>query len=232
MRRFEAAGFPYGVRITVTHSQISRLPESINFVCSGFSPTKIQVEPAYRMGRWAGAPSAETAEFIEAYRKAQTVAGDCRRKIYFSAARLGLLTNHFCGISQDNFNLTPDGNVSACYEAFSEEQPRKNTFFYGQPDQGREGYTFDFQILNRLRSQGVENRKFCRGCFAKWSCAGDCYYKSLIVNGTGGFAGTDRCRIIRELTKDQILEKIVQSGGLFWREGSGMGVDAEHTGKE
>jgi uncharacterized protein len=40
----------------------------------------------------------------------------------------------------------------------------------------------------------------------------------LAVNGEGEFAGSDRCHIIRELTKDQILAKMVQTGGYLWHE--------------
>jgi len=57
-------------------------------------------------------------------------------------------------------------------------------------------------------------------CFAKWHCGGDCYYKTLRLNGNGDFAGAGRCRITRELTKDQLLGRIAAAGGLFWREAS------------
>lgn len=123
MRRFDHTDFPYGVRVTVTADQITRLPESMDFICAQFKPTHIQVEPSYQLGRWSEAPSAETAEFIAAYRAAQVRARRYGKEISFSAARVGALTNHFCGISQDSFALTPDGNVSACYEAFSEDNP-------------------------------------------------------------------------------------------------------------
>jgi len=31
------------------------------------------------------------------------------------------------------------------------------------------------------------------------------------------FAGAGRCEISRELTKDQLLENIAASGGVFWK---------------
>ena len=58
----------------------------------------------------------ETAEFITAFREAQGRAAAYGREISFSAARLGTLTNHFCGMSQDNFCLSADGNVSTPLE--------------------------------------------------------------------------------------------------------------------
>lgn len=217
IRRFDAANYTYGIRVTVTKDHIGNLPESVQYICENFKPVRIQVEPSYQIGRWKDAPSAETEDFIAAYRKAQAIAKKYGFEIYYSAARVGLLTNHFCGITQDTFALSPDGNVSACYEVFSEDLRFSDTFFYGKPDPNG-GYTFNLPVLNHLRSQAVQHRDFCQGCFAKWHCAGDCYHKSLTVNGTKEFIGSDRCHITRELTKDQLLERIYASGGLFWHE--------------
>jgi uncharacterized protein len=232
IKRFDAAGFSYGIRVTVTADQIPHMPDSVEFICANSKTKRIQVEPAYQIGRWTDAPSAETEEFITGFRAAQERAARHGREIYFSAARLGTLTNHFCGITQDTFSLSPDGNVSACYEVFSEENTWAKVFFYGRPDKANGGYSFDLPRLNHLRSQAVQHREYCRGCFAKWTCAGDCYHKSLTVNGSTEFAGSDRCNITRELTKDQILAKIFESGGLFWHEAPNAGAYCQRAGKE
>lgn len=230
LRRFDAAGFIYGLRVTVTADQIPALPASIDFICANFSPKAIQVEPAYQMGRWHAAPSAETEGFIAAYRQAQACAARHGRQISYSAARLGVLTSHFCGITQDTFALSPDGNVSACYEVFSEENAWAKVFFYGKPE--GDGYKFDLARLAHLRGQAVQHREYCRGCFARWTCAGDCYHKSLTVHGSVEFEGSDRCHITRELTKDQILERIAASGGTAWHEPPHTLAAGRAAGKE
>jgi len=229
LRRFAEAGFPHGIRVTVTADQIARLPDSVEYICSHFEAARIQVEPAYQMGRWRDAPSAETEAFIAAYREAQVRAAAYGKEIFFSGARVGLLTNHFCGITQDSFSLSPDGNVSACFETFSEDEEWAPVFFYGKPEEGG-GYGYDLARLEHLRSQSVENREWCKGCFARWTCAGDCYHKALTVGGKDEFQGSDRCHVIRELTKDQILARIAQSGGHYWHEGGGTSGSA--AGKE
>lgn len=232
IRRFDEANFPYGLRVTVTRDQIENLPDSIEFICSNFDVQEIQVEPAYQLGRWTNAPSAETEDFIASYREAQGRARAYGREITYSAARLGLLTNHFCGVSQDSFALSPDGNVSSCYEVFSEDNPWANFFFYGKPEKEKGKYRFSLPVLNNLRNLAVQNREFCQGCFAKWSCAGDCFHKSLTINGGEEFQGSDRCHITRELTKDQILEKIALAGGWFWHEAPPENETAKAKGKE
>jgi uncharacterized protein len=230
IRRFDEACFPYGLRVTVAKDQIPSLPDSIEFICTNFKVERVQVEPAYRLGRWINAPSAETNEFIAAFREAQQRAHRHGREITYSAARVGTLTNHFCGITRDSFALSPDGNVSACYEVFSEDSQWARKFFYGQPEKEGGKYRFNLPVLNNLRTQAVQHREFCRGCFAKWTCAGDCYHKSLTINGDVEFSGSDRCHITRELTKDQILSKIAASGGLFWHEPTGVSKEI-HSAK-
>ncbi len=177
------------------------------------------------------APSAETEDFIAAYRKAQAIAKKYGFEIFYSAARVGLLTNHFCGITQDTFALSPDGNVSACYEVFSEDLRFSDTFFYGKPDTNG-GYIFNLPVLNHLRNQAVQHRDFCQGCFAKWHCAGDCYHKALSVNGQEEFSGSDRCHITRELTKDQLLDRIYSSGGIWHEMPKELGTKASKKEKK
>ncbi len=218
MARFDTAGYGYGVRLTVTAEHVARLPASVEFICSRFRPGHIQVEPAYRLGRWREAPGADPGAFVSAFRDARAIAACHGRELDYSAARAGLGTIHFCGVSQDNFCLSPDGNVTACYEAFSETDPLADVFFYGRPAPGPDGYTFDAQGVRRLRRRTVDQLAWCRGCFARWDCAGDCAYKALAQAGRGSFRGSARCEITRELTKDQILAFIHDAGGVVWHD--------------
>jgi uncharacterized protein len=218
LRRFDDTGFNYGIRMTATADLIPSMPDSVEYICSTFKPSTVQVEPAFQIGRYADRTPTETEEFIAAFREARCRAAKYGKELTYSGARIGILTNHFCSATQDSFALLPDGTVSSCFEAFSRTSPWGHIFFYGSPDDGADGYRFDMERVAFLRSQAVQNRKHCRGCFAKWTCAGDCLYKTLTVNGEGEFTGTTRCHINRELTKDLILSRIAEAGGLCWRE--------------
>lgn len=217
LRRFDAENFAYGIRMTVTAAAIPRLADSVEYLCANFRPGQIQAEPAYQIGRGALAPSAETAVFVAAFREAQGRARRHGHELTFSAARAGTLTDHFCAATQDLFALTPDGSVSSCYEVFEESSPRAPVFLYGAAD-GEGGWRFDREKIAFLRRQSVDRRAHCAGCFARWSCGGDCYHKALAIHGDGEFAGTERCDIIRALTQDQILARIADAGGVFWHE--------------
>jgi uncharacterized protein len=216
LRAFDRAGFRYSIRMTVTAEAAPRLAQSVAYLCRRFRPRGIQVEPLYRMGRGRDAADAETEVFIAAFRAARGTSGKAARLLRFSGARLGTVTNRFCGVANDNFCVSPAGNISACHEVANEHQPWAERFFYGRPVTGESGYDFDEPVYTALRAHTVDRLEYCGGCFAKWSCAGDCYHKALHWDASE-FAGAGRCEIIRALTKDQILEKIAASGGVFWK---------------
>jgi uncharacterized protein len=212
----DKSGGRYGIRATVTADAFELLPDSVDFLTSQFRAEGIQVEPVYLLGRALEARTAESDGFVDAFRRARDRAAANGRRLWFSGARVGTLTNHFCSATQDNFCLSAAGNVTSCYEAFSEDVSHVKVFYYGRPSNGASGYDFDLKVLDHLRAQAVENRRFCSDCFAKWTCGGDCYYKWRAGSHSSEFDGSPRCHIIRELTKDQIIEKISEAGGTFW----------------
>ena len=218
LRRFDEANFNYAVRMTATAELIPYMADSVDYIFSNFRTNAVQIEPAFKLGRYANQLSAETEEFITAFREAQYRAKKYGKEITYSGARLGILTNHFCAFSRDMFALLSDGTVSSCFEACTKSNPHREIFYYGQEDEQNEGYCFDMKRLNFLRKQSVQNRKYCQDCFVKWHCAGDCYHKAVAEFGKKKFMGTNRCHINRELTKDQIFQRIEDAGGLCWHE--------------
>lgn len=218
LKRFDESDFNYGIRMTATKELIPYMADSVDYIFSNFRTDAIQIEPAFQIGRYAGQMSAETEEFVTAFREAQCRAKKYNKEIVYSGARLGILTNHFCALSQDMFAILSDGTVSSCFEACTINSPYKELFFYGKEDKQSNGYRFDMRRLNFLRKQSVQNRKYCSGCFAKWHCAGDCYHKAVVESNKKEFRGTNRCYINQELTKDLILSRIEEAGGLCWHE--------------
>ena len=218
LRRFDEANFRYGIRATVLSDQVSRLPDAVDFVLSRFRPGAFQVEPVYPIGRGRGGARTETDEFIHAFREARRRAANYNRDLTFSAVKVGVTSNHFCAATLESFCLSADGGVTACYEVFSEKAKFADKFFYGRPSDRDGEYEFDQNVLSALRASDVHGRAHCRDCFAKYTCAGDCYHKTLEAGGGAEFSGSPRCHVIRELTKDLILEQVAQSGGAYWRQ--------------
>ena len=138
----------------------------------------------------------------------------------FSGAKVDTISNHFCAATVDGFCCSAKGNVTSCTEVFSESSPFASRFFYGRAAAAVDGYEFDSEVLSSLRDLGVENRRFCKDCFAKWHCAGDCLHKALNASTSDELGGAGRCQTIRELTKDLLLERIAESGGFLWVRGA------------
>lgn len=227
MHILENAGTRYGVRMTVTPRHLARLPDSMAFITENFSPESIQVEPVSPLGRWSDKPGVDSDQFIEMFRESAEIARDMKIPLEYSAMRQHVLTNRFCQTTDTLFGVTPEGDVTACYECTSRKDPFADTFFIGNIDPKSGTLTVDSTRLERLRSHCVDTLDYCRNCFARWHCAGDCLYKRFCTNGEGGQPGTTRCDITRALTKDRILDCIAQSpDGIAWR---GHPMNADRT---
>jgi uncharacterized protein len=217
IREFDSADFHYGLRLTVTSESVEYLPASVEYLMGHSRPKHIQLEPMYVLGRGRGNGLAvDPHAFIDAYRLAKKIAAQGNADLFYSAARVELLTSRFCLSCGEGFSLTPQGLVSACYEAPDAGFEFAGRFIFGRYEESSESYIFDQEKLASLRNHTVENIPWCRDCFCKWHCAGDCHYKSLHSMTDGHFTGDTRCEITRALTLDQILENIRQSGGTVW----------------
>jgi len=216
---FDRASFHYGLRITVTGASVGHLPKSVKYLLDHAEPEHIQVESMYVLGRGRGADlAADPAAFVEAFREAKGYADRRGVDLFYSSARAEVLTDRFCRSCGEGFSLTPEGLVSACYEVPDGGFEFADEFMFGKYDEATGQYVFDGEKLARLRGHTVETVPWCRDCFCKWHCAGDCMYKARHSEVEGEFAGDPRCEITRALTIDQILGKIRQSGGVFWAE--------------
>lgn len=217
LHAFDAAGYPYGVRLTVTADSVDQLPAGIAGLLEHHRPRYIQVEPVYLLGRGRQASLAvDPAAFISAYRQAAAIARQAGVDFYFSAVRLDTLIDRFCQSCGEGFSLTPQGLVSACYEVPGPEVEFAPHFLFGHFDEFQNRYVFEDEKLALLRRHNVRLIPWCRNCFVKWHCAGDCLYKSQHARRDGEFAGDPRCEITRALTLDQILARIRENGGIFW----------------
>jgi uncharacterized protein len=217
LRAFDAAGFEYGLRLTVTAEAAEHLEASVAYLIAESRPRHIQVEPMYALGRGAsGARGVDPAEFVARFRAAKALAAREGVDFFFSAARVDVLTNRFCTSCGEGFSLTPEGLVSGCYEVPGPGYEHGDDFLFGRFDEAFGDYALNLDRLEALRQRTVERIPWCDGCFCRWHCAGDCVYKTRHALIDGKFRGGDRCEVTRALTLDQILEKIALHGGDYW----------------
>jgi uncharacterized protein len=214
LKRLDAMDKNYGIRATLTAESVERLEEIVDFVQSNFKNCRhLHLEPAWECGRCltTGEQSPDVDLFVEKYLRAAEKLRSGGMRLVFSGERHNLLTNSFCAVSTGGFTVTTDGNVTACYEVCNLSDQRSNKYFYGhyQPDQNV--FRFDEEKLKILRGLKVENMPYCQDCFCKWHCAGDCAAKVLGTNSPDMHRGSERCRITRALTLEQV-RKVMREG--------------------
>jgi uncharacterized protein len=206
LKRMDEAGFNYALRVTVTKLGLSRLVESVEYMCRHFGARVIHLEPVYASGRAVtnDVMSPDPHEFIQQYRLAQDVARAHGRHLRYSGARFGTITNKFCQVSDDLLAITPEGFASSCYEVGDREDPRADTFFYGRLDSATGALDVDMKKVIRLRTLTVEHKSSCDDCFCRFSCAGDCSAKQALAGNAWSADHSPRCTINRALTLDQM----------------------------
>ena len=212
-RRLDAAGFSYSIRATVSSLNVDRMEESLDYIYSRFKPQSVSFEPLHFCGRCqTGALQApDLPRFGLMFSKCRDRAREAAYRVEYSGCRLGKLSHSFCGVTRDNFAVTPDGFITTCYEVLEKDDPRSDTFFIGTI--GEEGtLTIHDSTRRRLHSLTVDNLEYCRDCFAKWNCSGDCLAK-VENEDYEGDRGHGRCRLNRDVLAHELRAAIKSRTG-------------------
>ncbi|HNY30148.1 MAG TPA: radical SAM protein [Fibrobacteria bacterium] len=215
IQRLEEAGFPYGIRVTLTAAEAHRIQEIVDFVhatCPGLE--QIHLEPVWQCGRCrtSGERPPVDEVFIDGFRRAWTKAKTEGYSLFYSGARIDTLTDRFCGASGDGFTVTPEGRVTSCFEVSDPADPRSALYHYGAWDPESGEFVFDPGKLRILAGLRVWNLAHCRDCFCKWHCAGDCLAKAIPGSDPASHRGSTRCRTNRELTRHQLQGLLSENG--------------------
>jgi uncharacterized protein len=125
------------------------------------------------------------------------------------------LCERFCLAACRALVVTPDGDITTCFETYGREHPLSRHFIVGSY-KGNGQFSIDEEKLHRHFNRTVKQISYCDKCFCKWHCAGDCAIKTLSEENGDGFQPTDRCVANQELTKFLVLRKIKENGGLIW----------------
>lgn len=208
MRELESAECPYACQATVLGDTVSTLADTVRYVARYTSATELKFEPVMPDGRFQGrddaVPGAE--EFADAFDEAHALGQRLGLAVQFSALRLDRPPlSCFCGAFDTPFAVTPDGYMSACYEAFSASCDHLSTFLVGRYDSASGSFRVDRDKLDRLRERQVQNMPTCANCFCKYTCAGDCASRNFSHFGRQDlFAVGARCELIRAVVRRRL----------------------------
>jgi uncharacterized protein len=146
----------------------------------------------------------------------------------YSGARLGGVFGSFCSYPAPTFGVTPEGNLTCCYEILHPDDPLRDPFFYGHIPPDGSSITVDNGRVAAIRSWARERREECAHCFCVYACAGDCAAKVMDSGLPRGQTPT-RCRITQALVHDMLKavlsgENPLQPAMVADRGGSGLAV--------
>ena len=197
-----------GARLTCTSEAMDHALQTVRHLVDAYRLNTIHLEPLFVCGRSLGnglrPPSAE--RFVEVFRACREYASRHDVEVAYSGAHQASLACSFCQASRPSFNVTTEGDVTACYEITGRDDPRAETFIYGSHDPARRSFVFDQARIAALRRLTVNDAPRCARCFAKYHCAGDCPSKRLYPGADDAVVA--RCAINRRLTLDQLEEVI------------------------
>lgn len=214
MQILEAVGTPYGIQATVTKDTVHEMPAIVRYFSRYAKPNIVKFEPVGACGRYFGHECniPLDKQFAHFFNKAYEVGVKLGLNVSFSAVRgFENSVSVFCGAFAEPFVVTPDGYVSACYEAYSTEAPYADTFIFGYFDVDTQKFVLDLKKLEELRRRNVYTLRRCRNCFCKFSCGGDCAARAFRRAGMVDLtlAGA-RCQAIRAITQHR-LKSILES---------------------
>ena len=208
LERLSASECTLGTRVTCTPDALDHAVETVRHLVDSYRLTTIHLEPLFACGRTIGSglrpPSAE--RFVEVFRECRQYALAHDVEVAYSGAHQSSLACSFCQVSRPSFNITTEGDVTACYEITGRDDSRAGTFIYGSYDASCGSFVFDDTRVAALRHLTVNDAPRCARCFAKYHCAGDCPSKRLFPGADDAVMG--RCAINRQLTLDQLEEVI------------------------
>ncbi|MCX6373653.1 MAG: radical SAM protein [Actinobacteria bacterium] len=208
LARLSASDCTLGTRLTCTTRGLEHAEETVRHLVDAYRLNTIHLEPLFACGRSVGnglqPPSAE--HFVDVFRACREYAGPHGVEVAYSGAHQASLACSFCQVSRPSFNITTEGDVTACYEITGRDDPRAETFIYGSHDPEQRSFVFHQKRIAALRRLTVNDAPRCARCFAKYHCAGDCPSKRLYPGADDAVVA--RCAINRRLTLDQLEEVI------------------------
>jgi uncharacterized protein len=197
--------FPYGIRGTISDYNIGLMEDTIDFIGQNYKCKSLHLEPLFYCGRCktTGTMCPDIEKFEENFIKCQAKAAEYGINLVYSGCHIEFLRNSFCGVSSDNFSVTPDGYITACYEVTEITDPRSDKFFIGRINEDGSIYVNE-EKRKFLHLLTVDKLDYCKDCFAKWHCAGECAAKLEPENYTG-VRGNERCLLNRKLIYNNLV---------------------------
>jgi uncharacterized protein len=202
------AGMRVSVRATITDEAVVTMEKTVELV-KQLGLASIDFEPITLAGRSITSalsrPDAE--QFIEKFLQCFLLGLKYDIDVKYSGLRcFEPYHQRFCAACGHNFCVTPDGNVTTCYEVLDSNDPAASEFFIGKIDPIQGQVVLNQARIEQLKLRVAENMNACKGCFLRNQCAGDCPIKSFRYSKRDLYSPDPyRCQIANRINKQLIV---------------------------
>ena len=169
LRSLVKAGRRVSVRATITDVSLETMEETV-VLAKQLGLAAVHFEPVTLTGRCATSalsrPDVErfTKKFLKCFLLGLKHDIDVK---YSGMHCFAHCHQRFCSACGQNFCVTPDGNITTCYEVLDSTDPAAGTFFIGKVDTIRRRVVLDRSRIEKLKQRVAENMEACKDCFLR-----------------------------------------------------------------
>ena len=208
LKKLVKEGRSVSVRATVTSESVESMEQTVE-LAKELGVSSVHFEPITLVGRCAAntplRPDAD--QFSEKFLKSFLLGLKLDIDVCYSGLRcFKNESQHFCSACDRSGCITPDGNITTCYEVIDAHDPAASEFFIGKIDPVRGSVILNEPRIHQLQQRVVENIPACRDCFLRYQCAGDCPARGFRYS-QGDLYSPDpyRCQIAERINKQLIV---------------------------
>lgn len=201
------AGRRVSVRATVTDESVESMEETIE-LAKQLGLAAVHFEPVNLAGRCSttalAKPDAE--QFAQNFLRCYLLGLKLDVNVRYSGMRCFEHPHpQFCAACGQNFCVTPDGNITTCFEVLNSTDPAASLFFIGKVDPVQGRVMLDQERIEQLQQRVADNMEACRDCFLRYHCAGDCPVRSFRYSQRDLYSPDPyRCRIAQRINRQLI----------------------------
>lgn len=188
-----------GIRSTVTRMGTKSMADSVKLL-AGYNVSSVCFEPVSLVGSAENQDiSVNVSDFVSGYVEAKKVSKILNIPITYSGITAHKLREVHCGAYGTNFVVTPEGQISLCYEVFDKSHPLFSSF------------VTDLSSSMESVSNPCKINYRCHGCFALDNCGGGCLSRHMSKSENAIRALDEKCSITREILRDEVVSTLESS---------------------
>jgi len=211
IRKLSENNISFKVRITVTEKSVNRMEETVKYLAD-LRVKYIHFEVVNLSGRARdlNVKRPNINDFIKNYKNCLKIA----KKLGVTLVN-GVYINlvnpscHSCSaVTGGKLIITPEGNITRCYEVQDKSHPYADKFLVGEYDKNKNNFKLELSKVNKLIDRTSDSNLMCKDCFAKYICSGGCVIRNLHGLNCNNIKLIDpyQCKLMKSLIKDAIIK--------------------------